>query len=103
DALYINLPFGGILIFRQHALHITRDLIVRSKENRDPSLARQVAQESLRFVRKSELLVARQIPAPVTLEPQVIDHDRDDEKDRNLNENIQTNPDAMNLLRFCWG
>ena len=103
DILDVEFSLGGVLIFRQQPLDVAGNRIVRQKENRDPCLAWHALKEALCFVRKRELLVAGKVPAPVMLKSEVVHHDREHEQDRDLNKNVQTDPNAVDLPRFCDG
>src|SRR5207247_8632573 len=63
DVFDIDLPLCRVLIFRQQSLHVGRDRCARRKENDDPHLAFDCAEETLRLVRKRILLSAREMRA----------------------------------------
>src|SRR5947207_15803203 len=103
EVLVYYFHLGIILLFCQGSLNVATNRVTIRKQGGDPCLPRHTLKKTLGFIRESVLLIAGKVPTPIMFKPKVIEHDRDDDKDQNLNEHIQADSKPVNLLWFCWG
>ena len=60
-------------------------------------------ENALRFIGERVFLIARKIPALVMLEAEIVDHGCEEKNQRDLDDHVQSDLNAMDLLRFRLG
>ncbi len=99
DILDVDFSLGRVLVFLQEILHVLADGVAGIEENGQADFAFDRLEEALRFIRERVFFVTRKVPAFVVLEAQIVDHDREEKKERDLHEHVHTNAQAVNLFR----